>query len=81
MQESMLSTVDNPFSPFTQYDLWWSFDARMGYHSPEVLARVLKTSDELSDPDQSQNIEDAIAEIVQENVSGMHRRVVASDFE
>lgn len=80
MQESMLSTVDNPFSPFTQYDQWYAFDERKGYDSTRILARIVNTSDELSETDQSIAIEDAIDEIVLENVSGMHRKVTPEDF-
>jgi hypothetical protein len=41
------------------------------------LARVTHTSPELSDLDQAQAIEDAIDEIVTENVSGIHMKVRA----
>lgn len=75
MQESMLTTVDNPFDPFDQYDSWYAYDERVGHHSTSLLARIVKTSDELSETDQSIAIEDAIDEIVRENVSGMHRKV------
>lgn len=75
MQESMLTTVDNPYDPFTQYDEWYAFDERMGYHSNSLLARIVFSSDELSEPDQSAAIESAIDEIVRENVSGKHRKV------
>ena len=75
MQESMLTTVDNEFDPFTQYDAWYAYDERVGHHSTSLLARIVKTSDELSETDQSIAIEDAIDEIVRENVSGMHRKV------
>lgn len=76
--ESMLTTVDNPFDPFTQYDEWNRFDTTHGYHSAALLARVLITSEELSEPDQELAIDMAIDEIVKENVSGMHRKVTRS---
>lgn len=75
MVEHMLTTVDNPYDPFTQYDEWNTWDQDAGYNTASFLARIVKTSDELSDADQSQAIEDAIDEIVLENVSGMHRKV------
>jgi len=78
MAESMLTTVDNPFDPFTQYDEWYRFDTSAGYNSCALLARIVRTSDELSEPDDSAAIEAAIDEIVRENVSGMHRKVVSS---
>lgn len=79
MSESMLTTVDNPYDPFTQFDEWYRFDTQSGYHTSALLARIVRTSDELSDADQSVAIELAIDEIVRENVSGMHRKVTASD--
>jgi hypothetical protein len=72
---AMLTTFDNPYDPFTQYDDWYAFDMRMGYHTPGLLARIAVTSDELSEADQSLAIEHAIDEIILENVSGMHRKV------
>jgi hypothetical protein len=71
----MLTTVDNPFDPFTQYDEWHTYDAQLGYHTPSLLARVVKSSDDLSEADQALAIEQAIDEIISENVSGMHRKV------
>lgn len=74
-KDHMLTTIDNPYNPFTQWDDWFQFDTSNGYHSLSLLARVARTSDELSEALQDQDIEDAILEIVQENVSGMHIRV------
>lgn len=74
----MLTTVDNPFDPFTQFDEWYEFDESHGYHSTGLLARVVRTSEELSETDQDQAIEDGIEEIVKENVLGLYRKVPSS---
>lgn len=73
--EYMLTTVDNPFDPFTEFDEWFAWDRDAGYNSPSLLARIAKVSDELSEPDQDVAIRDAIDEIVEENVSGMFKKV------
>jgi hypothetical protein len=73
--EYMLTTVDNPFDPFTQFNEWYAYDIKMGYHTAAFLARVAQVSPELSDPDNALAIQNAIDEIVQENVSGMWRKV------
>lgn len=75
MAEYMLTTVDNPFNPFDHFNEWLAFDEAHGYRSTALLARIVKTSDELSEPDQLLAIESAIDEIVKENVSGMHRKI------
>ena len=73
--EYMLTTVDNPFDPFTQFKEWLSFDTSAGYHTSSFLARLVQTSDDLSDADQQVAIQDAIDEIVRENVLGIYKKV------
>lgn len=75
-EQHMLTTVDNPFDPSTQFDDWYAFDTAKGYYTIAFLARIVRTSDELSEADQSLAIEQAIDEIVNENVSGMHKKVL-----
>lgn len=79
MVRHMLTTTDNPFSPVTQYDAWRTWDTAHGYDSNGLLARVAFSSPDLSDADQELAIEDAISEIVEQNVSGMHTKVVLPD--
>jgi hypothetical protein len=77
MDIHMLTTVDNPYNPFTQFDEWFRFDESSGYYSTQYLARLTLTSTDLSEADQSIAIEHAIDEIVQENINGMYRKVPA----
>lgn len=77
MTAHMLTTVDNPYNPFTQFDEWYRFDEASGYHSTGYLARLTITSSDLSEADQSLAIELAIDEIVRENINGMYRKVPA----
>ena len=75
--QHMLTTVDNPFDPFTQYTEWFEYDRSADYHTPGFLARVARLSDELSEADRDVAIEAAIDEIVEENVLGVYRKVAA----
>jgi len=72
---SMLTTIDNPHDPFTEFDAWLSFDTNAGYHTAGFLARIAVVSDELSEEDQALAIEEAIDEIIKENVNGKYRKV------
>jgi hypothetical protein len=78
--EYMLTTVDNPFNPFTQFDEWFAWDTHAGYNSSGLLARIVKTSDNISDTDQVVATQQAIDEIVNENVTGVFRKVTADSF-
>lgn len=74
MDYYMLTTTDNPFSPVTQYDEWLTWDMA-NYNTNALLARVARTSPELTDADNLLTINEAIDEIVRENVSGVHTKV------
>lgn len=75
-----LTTEDNPYNPFTQFDDWYAFDEQMGYHSCSYLDRIISTSDELSIPDQLVALEEAIDEIVKFNLTGNYKKVYESDY-
>lgn len=76
MADYMLTTVDNPYNPFTQFDEWFQWDYQAGYHTPSYLARIVISSDELSEADQDLAIDQAIDEIVELNVLGIYRKVL-----
>lgn len=77
MTVHMLTTIDNPYNPFTHFDEWLQFDERSGYYTTQYLARLTLTSHELSEADESIAIENAIDEIVGENITGMYKKVQA----
>lgn len=69
MARAMLSTSDNPYNPFTQYDQWRAYDETIcGYFSSQYLARIASPAPELSGPDMEQEIEEAVDEIVEMNL-------------
>jgi hypothetical protein len=76
MRKVMLTTIDNPHSPFDDFGAWYTYDVSSGHHSLSFLGRILTDADTLSDADQDLAIEQAIDEIVTENVSGMYRKLV-----
>lgn len=62
-----LTTVDNPYNPIDEYDDWYAFDYQKGYCSDAYLARIIHTSDELSEQQQQDDYERAIDEIISFN--------------
>ena len=78
--EYMLTTVDNPYDPWTQWDEWFAWDQAAGYHTPGLLARVARVSDDLAEGEILHAIQQAIDEIVRENVLGVFRKVKKGDL-
>ena len=76
MKQAMLTTFDNPFDPFDQFDSWINFDMEKGYNSCAYLARIAFTSDSLSDAENEQEIERAIDEIIRYDFMNIYKKVV-----
>jgi hypothetical protein len=80
IEDSMLSTIDNPYNPFTHFEEWYAFDMQKGYNSCGYLARIARTSDELSELDNDIAIDTAIDEIVSLNILGIYIKVTRNNF-
>ena len=70
-----LSTLDNPYNFFTQFDEWNAFDTEKGYNTCSYLARITNTSTELSEKDYERAVEDAVDEALRLNLTGNYIKV------
>lgn len=77
MEAHMLTTIDNPYNPFTHYDEWMAWDMRMGYNTNGMLARIANTSDALSDAENQEEVERAMNRIVELDPLGLFIKIGA----
>jgi len=80
MRQTFVTTLDNPYDYFKQFDDWYAFDTQMGYNTCSYVARIAKTSRELSERDQCQAINDAVDEILRFNLTGNYKRAVGPEL-
>ena len=78
-KEVALTTIDNPFNPFEDFINWFMFDTQKGYNSCSYLARIAKTSSELSDYENFLEIERAIDEIIELDPFKIYKKVYEND--
>lgn len=71
-----LTTIDNPYDPDTQFTSWYLYDKQKGYDSCDYLARIARTSNQLSDEENVDEIERAIDEIVRYDFLDIYKKVV-----
>lgn len=62
--ENMLTTYDNPFDPFENFEIWWKEDLRLGHNCCGILAKVATLNDVASDAVNDAEVSRAIDEIV-----------------
>lgn len=67
----MLSTTDNPYNPWTQYDLWLTKDEELGYYTNNYLARIYKVFEDAGIKEE-EALRLAIADIIETNIYGTY---------
>lgn len=78
-----LTTIDNPYDPFVQFDAWYRYDLnRELTHKDEmyvnccsILDRFANTSDGMSDYENSKEIEKAIDSIIKTDPLNVYVKV------
>ena len=75
MAKCMLTTVDNPYDPFDEFDSWYMYDMDKGHCSCSLLDRIARTSDQLSEEENDAEIERAIDEIIKYDFMNKYKKV------
>lgn len=70
----MLTTFDNPYSPFDQFHLWQMYDIEMGYNTCQLLARVIRLEEDMSDKEREEAYDQAVDEIIKYDDLGIYVR-------
>lgn len=75
MAKARLTTKDNPYDPFDQFDSWLMFDSEKGYNSCAYLGRIARTSESLSEEENDAEEERAIDEIIKYDPLNIYKKV------
>lgn len=79
--EFALTTFDNPFDPFEQFNSWFAFDIEKGYYTCSSLARLTNLTDDMSEVERNKEIERAIDELIKYDFLGNYKKVKRKDNE
>lgn len=61
---TLLTTKDNPWNPFTNFDEWYNYDMLKGYNTCGLIDRLAPTSEALSDELNEEILEEAYDKII-----------------
>lgn len=73
-KECTLTTFDNPYDPFEQFNQWFMFDVEKGYYSCSRLARIAKLSDDMTQKEVDEEVERAIDEIIKYDPFNIYKK-------
>lgn len=76
MVATFVTTKDNPYDYWTQFDQWYAFDHEKGYDTCDYIGRIALTSTEMSDAEYTQAVNDAVDEILRLNITGNYVKTV-----
>lgn len=74
-----LSTIDNPFNPFEQFNDWFMFDVEKGYYSCSKQARLANVTDDMTEQEENAEIERAIDEFIKHDFLDLYIKVKRND--
>ena len=66
-KEVFITTYDNPFDYFTQFDEWLAFDKNMGYNTLEYVGRLARLAPDLSEEEENLELERVFDSIIEWN--------------
>lgn len=72
----MLTTIDNPYDPFDEYDKWLVYDSANGYDTSGLVARLAHTSTEFGEIRQLKDTEKAVDAFLEVDPLGIYKKVV-----
>lgn len=76
MREAMLSTVDNPYNPFDNFEAWFAYDCAHGYNSCGIMASNTYTSEDYGEERILEDIEQGINDFLENDILGLYCKVV-----
>lgn len=79
MKAAMLTTIDNPFDPFTQFDEWRAYDEQKGYNTCSYLARVCTPIRSLGPEVYKEQINQAIDEVLANDFLKIYKKVLSKE--
>lgn len=79
MKACALTTIDNPWNPFTNFRDWYNFDESHDYGCCSIVARLAITTEDMTDVEEAKEIERAINSFIEADPTGIYMKVYDSE--
>lgn len=73
--EVFLTTIDNPYDFFDDFDRWYAYDVSKGYNTCSLIDRIAMISDEESNENINKEIERVVDKLAKWNLNGKYKKI------
>lgn len=80
-EEYLLTTIDNPFNPFDEFQSWYEFDELSGYKTCEKIASLFGKTQTKTLVEEEKVINQVIDEIISNDFLNIYKKVKKSDYD
>ena len=74
-----ITTIDNPFDPFEDFENWYLFDCEKGYYTCSRLARLANIEENMTEEEEDQEIERVTDRLIQLDPLDIYKKLVKVD--
>lgn len=65
LEETFITTIDNPFNPFDDFASWFLFDIEKGYYTCNKIARLSKITEDMTEKEENEEIKRIIERLIE----------------
>ena len=73
--EVAITTFDNPYDPFDQFEEWLLFDAEKGYNTPGELDRLTHITDDMSQREEMDEVERGVDRMIELDFMNIYKKI------
>lgn len=75
INDCMLTTFDNPYDPFEQFEEWFLFDVEKGYNTCAYMGRLSKITDDMSQKEIDEECDRVMDKIIKYDFMNIYKKV------
>lgn len=79
MDDYVLTTIDNPWNPFTHPNDWLNHDIAYGYNTNQKIAYFADTSSKMDDEMYEYELQNAMQQVIDNDILGLYIKVYKSE--
>lgn len=78
-EDFMITTIDNPYNPFDDFDNWFMYDCDKGYYTCNTLARLINDKNLITEKQKDDERKRAIERLIEIDPLAIYKKIYKND--